>query len=130
MNKERKNMSQSVLEILRGLGSRPFIVEFVSVVTVERADPIIQIDSILILVDSESSARNAAQSIAISLSDRYRNSNGAIVSISCKGIHSIEELDCTTNDGHLMLSTFQFSSRTRIENLINGHRDDLPLLDS
>lgn len=124
-------MSKSATEFLRSLSGKPFVVQFVLSLQVGGTDEsVTQIRAFLIPSTSETELRDAAQEMMESLSERYRNRNGEIVTVRCEGIHSINELDLADSDGSLELGNFQFSKSTRPSHLIHdGDRQDLPLLE-
>ena len=66
-----------------------------------------------------------------SLSESYRNSQGEVVTIECKGIHSVEEVDYVDDKGRIELGGVLFTGQTSIDDLVEGSRDrqDLPSLD-
>ena len=97
-------MTHSVTGFLRGLSAKPFVVQFVTALTVgDNEEPVTQITSYLISAGSESEARAVAQGMIESLSDSYRNSDGNAVAARCIGIHSVDELDYVDDDGRLEL---------------------------
>jgi len=110
----------------------PFVVQFVSVIVVgTEGRGIIQISSFFLTASSEADARDQGLSMTNSLSESYRNSQGEVVTIECKGIHSIEELDYVDDNGRIELGGVLFAGETSITDLMEGsdQRHDLPLLD-
>jgi|GEM_PF-5820321 len=123
-------MSQSVSQYLRNFSALPFVVQFVLTAEVEETgDSATMIKTYLIPANSQAEAHAAAMEMMESLSDRYKNREGEVVSVRCEGIHSVEELDYVDSEGRLDMATFLFAGATQSSDLIgNGVRRDLPLL--
>ena len=124
-------MSESAVEFFHNLSGKPFIVQFVLSLHVDDSDDLVtQIKTILIPAASEKEVRETAQGMIESLSDRYRNHEGRVVTVRCEGIHSVDELAFVDFDGQVELANFQFSSTTRPHHLIHeAQRQDLPVLE-
>lgn len=125
-------MSNPIIEFIGHSTGIPYVVQFVSAVTVGTGSRgIIQISSFFLTAKSEDHARKKGLSMMSSLSGSYRNSQGDVVNIECKGIHSIEELDYVDDNGRIELGGVLFTGETSVNDLTERAktRRDLPLLD-
>lgn len=110
----------------------PFVIKFVSLMTVASAKKsVIQITPFFLTASSEGDVREQARSMISSLSESYRNSEGEVVTVECKGIHSVEELDYVDVNGFVELGGVLFSDETSVNDLLEelAVRQDIPLLD-
>ncbi|MBT5020550.1 DUF4288 domain-containing protein [bacterium] len=125
-------MSNSIIESISRSEGIPFVVQFVSEVTVgTEGKGIIQMSSFFLTASSEDDARKQGMSMINTLSESYRNSQGEVVTIECKGVHSVEELDYVDDNGRIELGGVLFTGETSINDLTEGSNDrqDLPSLD-
>lgn len=118
-----------LLEFIRSSGLQLFSAEFVSSVQVEHsAQQVSQVDTYLFAADSMEAAQRRAGEMAGSLSERYRNKNGHVVSVECRGVASIDELGSAEYYGALHVSTVRFTEFSRVADLVSEVRVDLPEL--
>ena len=108
-----------------------YIAEFVYSSRVE-SDPreVITVELKTVTAESEDDATARARELIPSLNDAYRNREGDVVKITCRGIGAIEEFESWEHEGFASLGVVRFTSETSINDLIGDtQRNDIPQTD-
>ena len=119
-----------LIDIIRASGLELFAAEFVSSVRVgDSTQEVAQVEVYILAADSAEAAQIRACELADSLSDRYRNTKGQVVSVECRGVTAVAELSSAEYYGALHVATVRFADCTRVKDLMSEVRSDLPNLD-